>query len=335
MRRAKKRPAASVAEEITAHGETEALFKSNFFRLQTAELLREVAPAYTSPALHSLEGSVRQLRETLLGLPPAHLSWEAGGAGAEPAVSHAHLAGLSPMNSKVHLSWRPAEKVSLTGSYLLRTLARPCLNVDLALHIPGACLHEKDFLDHRYTDKRLLYLAHLAELLCDEDAPWRSPRLAWLPHAQHAHWPVVELEMPVGGETWRVRIIPALARAVFAPAKLRPGRANLRQHACRPGSDAPRASADYNNAIALESTHGDSVELLHSFYSRDSSGALREASVLLKVWARQRSTSQAGSVALEGHVSLPCCWPMRLGLTVSSVSSVECEIRRAGRRDSS
>ena len=335
MRRAKKRPAASVAEEITAHGETEALFKSNFFRLQTAELLREVAPAYTSPALHSLEGSVRQLRETLLGLPPAHLSWEAGGAGAEPAVSHAHLAGVSPMTSKVRLSWRPAEKVALTGSYLLRTLARPCLNVDLALYIPGACFHEKDFLDHRYTDKRLLYLTHLAELLCHQDASWRSPRLAWLPHAQQVHWPVVELDMPVGGDTWRVRIIPALARGVLAPAKLRPGRANLRQHACRPGSDAPRASADYNNAIALESTHGDSVELLHSFYSRDSSGALREASVLLKVWARQRSTSQAGSVALEGHVSLSCCWPMRLGLTVSSVSSVECEIRRAGRRDSS
>eukprot|EP00959_Pyramimonas_sp_CCMP1952_P261299 5463022-Pyramimonas_sp.AAC.1 len=48
---------------------------------------------------------------------------------------------------------------------MLRTLARPHLNVDLAVEMPPSCFLEKDIRDHKYHIKRALYLEHLAKKL--------------------------------------------------------------------------------------------------------------------------------------------------------------------------
>ena len=150
-------------DELHKLRETEALFKSNLFRLQTTELLKEASPAYSSPALQGLEAWVRGLRQALLQLPEAELSWERTADGA--SCSHEHLAPLGLHGAKVALGWRPPAKIELVGSYLLRTVARPALNLDMTVQIPAACLQEKDYLDNRYVDKRLLYLAHLGASL--------------------------------------------------------------------------------------------------------------------------------------------------------------------------
>ena len=164
---AKRRRAAAVThDEVANYADTSTLFKSNLFRLQTAELLKEAAPAYASPALQGLEKWVRGLRQALIQVPEAELSWERGAAGSRSAsCSHEHLAPLQLHGAKASLQWRPPAKVELVGSYLLRTVARPSLNIDLTVQIPAACLNEKDYLDNRYVDKRLLYLAHLGAML--------------------------------------------------------------------------------------------------------------------------------------------------------------------------
>lgn len=50
----------------------------------------------------------------------------------------------------------------MAGSFLLRSLAKPSLNVDLALRMPSECLVPRDSLNHRYLDKRALYAGQLA-----------------------------------------------------------------------------------------------------------------------------------------------------------------------------
>ena len=135
----RKRDKAPSHDELHKLRETEALFKSNLFRLQTAELLKEAAPAYASPALQGLEKWVRGLRQALIRVPEAELSWERGAAGSRSAsCSHEHLAPLQLHGAKASLQWRPPAKVELVGSYLLRTVARPSLNIDLTVD---------DFLD--------------------------------------------------------------------------------------------------------------------------------------------------------------------------------------------
>ena len=80
----------------------------------------------------------------------------------------------------------------------------------------------------------------------------------------------------------QVRLIPTLQSGTFASVKLRPERANLRGLAFGARNGSPLPSAEYNNQLALESSYGAALELLHSFYARDGTGALREASMLLK-----------------------------------------------------
>ena len=78
-------------DELHKLRETEALFKSNLFRLQTTELLKEASPAYSSAALQGLEAWVRGLRQALLQLPEAELSWERTAGGASCSHEHAQV----------------------------------------------------------------------------------------------------------------------------------------------------------------------------------------------------------------------------------------------------
>ena len=300
-------------DELHKLRETEALFKSNLFRLQTTELLKEASPAYSSPALQGLEAWVRGLRQALLQLPEAELSWERTADGA--SCSHEHLAPLGLHGANVALGWRPPAKIELVGSYLLRTVARPALNLDMTVQIPAACLQEKDYLDNRYVDKRLLYLAHLGASLRAAAAAGKvggvvldpsSIKFASLPHMTDPDWPVLQLTARAAaagaaagtGEEWVIRLIPSLDSAALAAGKLRPGRANLRAPGNGVAADPAAApSAEYNNRLSLESRYAVSLAMLHSHLSTDANGVVMEAAILLKTWARQRSIGQAGGAS--------------------------------------
>lgn len=65
-----------------------------------------------------------------------------------------------------------ADGFDVAGSFLLRSLAKPSLNVDLALRIPSECLVSRDSLNHRYLDKRALYAGHLATIAMDSEGPF-------------------------------------------------------------------------------------------------------------------------------------------------------------------
>ena len=193
---------------------TEQLYKSNFFRLQTAELLAEATPLF-GPANLVLERTLKELRDFLCALPAVQLSWKCSAQpGGPPDVSHPHLTSLQPFNQSVCLSFLQPIKVQLVGSYLLRTTVRPYLNVDLAVQIPVKCFHEKDYLDHRYTDKRLLYVSHLAMCLSSKLSAIETGdvRFSALPHVQESFWPIIQLPIRCAPATqgedpdlWQVR----------------------------------------------------------------------------------------------------------------------------------
>ena len=305
-------------DEVAAYSDTSTLFKSNLFKLQTAELLKEVSPS-GSATQGRLEAAVRALRDELTALPSTELSWERGGA-----ASHPHLSHLALANDSVKVAFTPPAKVELAGSYLLRTCAAPGLNVDVTLELPASLLLEKDYLDGRYVDKRLMYLTHLAHLLSTSSRGGEGggsskgkakakagatsasvvsaatpPLFITLPHMQSRRWPALQIRLCdlSGGEDgtraeiegWSVRLLPSLPADAFPPAKLRAPRCNLRSLGTQP-------SPTHNNLMRLESGgYGGALQLLHATYARDVSGSLREATTLLKVWLRQRVGGQAAS----------------------------------------
>ena len=280
--------------------------------------------------LTKLEAAVRALRDELAALLSTDLSGEyALLAGVQRSLLCRPLA-----NTSVKMRWDPPSKVALVGSYLLRTCTAPELSVDVSIELPASCFLEKDYLDQRYSDKRQLYLAHLAHLLTaasssrEEDDATRKKKPAGraalasaatdsvvcrtsgakfvcLPHMQSTSWPVmqIQLQAPLASnstsgnanetgmqpiEGWAVRLIPSLAPETFAAAKLRPQRCNLRNLGTKP-------SPTYNNLLRLESGYTAALHALHAAFQRDGGGALREATILLKVWLRQRYGGQAGA----------------------------------------
>ena len=100
-------------EEVAGFRETSDLFRSNLFRLQTAELLREVRPAH-GEALRPLEGAIRALREALLGVPAAELAYASGKKA--PRVSHPELAALRLHGASVQLAFEAPAAIDLVGS---------------------------------------------------------------------------------------------------------------------------------------------------------------------------------------------------------------------------
>ncbi|XP_027117353.1 uncharacterized protein [Coffea arabica] len=174
--------------------------------------------------------------------------------------------------------------IEIAGSYSMQCVVKPDINVDVFIRLPKESFHEKDYLNYRYHAKRYLYLCvlkkHLTSSSIFHDVRWstfqneaRKPILLV--------YPAVKLSQNV---KFVVRIIPT-ASSLFSISKLNLGRNNVR--ALNQG-DVPQATPMYNSSILEDMFLEDNA----GFIRRTFAGwkHLGEALVLLKVWARQRSS---------------------------------------------
>ncbi|KAK7252913.1 hypothetical protein RIF29_37189 [Crotalaria pallida] len=182
---------------------------------------------------------------------------------------------------KVEFKFKKPAVIKIGGSYSIQSLARPELNIDLIIRLPKECFHEKDYLNYRYHGKRCLYLCLMKKYL--EKSPsigkveWstlqneaRKPLLIVYPAAKLVEFPDVY-----------VRIIPS-ATSLFSISKLNLKRNNI--HNSDHGA-ALQATPKYNSSI-LEDMFLEDTEFIHRFLLGWKE--LRDALILLKVWARQR-----------------------------------------------
>ncbi|KAJ1486146.1 Nrap protein, partial [Baffinella frigidus] len=179
--------------------------------------------------------------------------------------------------------------VHVVGSFLLRTLARPALSVDIAVEMPAECLHHKDFLNHKYLQKRQLFLSRIAEALsaagigevsfaCFRGDP-RKPILVIAPAGLKGL-----------SKKFAVNILPCLPPDLIPAARLRPTRNNVRVVGISDIAEQP-PTPSYNAALAEDSGMARHAALLHAAFS--ACPPLTEAAVLLKVWLRQRGLAGA------------------------------------------
>lgn len=188
---------------------------------------------------------------------------------------------------KVEFTFKKPKSLEICGSYSIHCVTKHDLNVDLFLHLPKECFYEKDYLNYRYHAKRFLYLCKIKEHLT------KSPLIKavrWSSFQNEARKPIL-LVYPavklIGNAEFVVRIIPA-ATSLFSATKLCLERNNI--HTLKQG-DALQATPRYNNSILEDLFLEDNAE----FVKRTFTGwkELGEALILLKVWARQRSSIYA------------------------------------------
>eukprot|EP00466_Bigelowiella_natans_P001797 jgi/Bigna1/78753/fgenesh1_pg.57_\ len=141
-------------EELINLKETALLFKSNLFKLQIDELLREVTPAaIPGPADEQdrkisapLDKYLRDLKEDIEGMEPSTYV-------LKPRSMVLDTVPV-PFTKPFTFNIKSPSRVTVVGSYLLRTVSKPITNVDIALEFPSDSLLNKDYLNFRYLSKR-------------------------------------------------------------------------------------------------------------------------------------------------------------------------------------
>nr|KYP66767.1 Nucleolar protein 6 [Cajanus cajan] len=184
---------------------------------------------------------------------------------------------------KVEFKFKKPAFVKIGGSYSIQSLAKPEVNVDLIIRLPKECFHEKDYLNYRYHAKRCLYLCLMKKYL---EKSKSIGMVEWSTLQNEARKPLLIVhpaEKLVEAPGFFVRIIPS-AKAIFNTAKLNMKRNNI--HNLSNGT-ALQATPKYNSSI-LEDMFIEDLEFINKYFIGWKE--IREALILLKVWARQRSS---------------------------------------------
>ncbi|KAH0855123.1 hypothetical protein HID58_020473 [Brassica napus] len=188
---------------------------------------------------------------------------------------------------KVEFIFKKPNGFRPVGSYSTRCMAKPDASVDLLLHLPKECFHEKDYMNHLYHAKRCLYLCvlknHLLLSSSVEKVEWsalqneaRKPVLVVFPAKKVDHLP-----------GFSIRIIPS-AKSLFDVAMLSMSSNNL-PSVTADGDSLPTPT--YNLSILEDMFLEENSNLLENRLSQWK--ALPDALILLKIWARQRSSIYA------------------------------------------
>lgn len=185
---------------------------------------------------------------------------------------------------KVEFKFKKPESIEIGGSYSIGCVAKPFLNVDIFLRLPKECFHEKDYLNHRYHAKRCLYLCVIKKYL---KLSLLIQKVEWSTFQNEARKPILVIypgaDLPEASG-FKVRLIPT-ATSIFSIPKLNLNRNNVRAHNI---DDVPQPTPKYNSSILEDMFLEDNMEFVKKTFSEWKE--LGDALILLKVWARQRSS---------------------------------------------
>ncbi|XP_058203869.1 uncharacterized protein LOC131318082 [Rhododendron vialii] len=242
--------------------------------LKVRELLKEVQLDYSPSFTKLVDDTVSAIKDAIDRIPQDLQ------VTADVAPGFVRDIGAD----KVEFTFKKPISVEIGGSYSMRCIAKPDVNVDVFVRMPKEMFHEKDYLNHRYHAKRFLYLCIIKRYLklssVAEKVEWstfqnesRKPILVVHPAMRIAEAPIVLL-----------RIIPT-ATLVFNVVKLNMKRNNIR--ALNQGA-VLQPTPKYNSSILEDLFLEDNAEFVRRTFL--GWNELGEALILLKVWARQRSS---------------------------------------------
>lgn len=256
--------------EMKGLKESELHFKSSLLRMQMDELKAQVSIDYSKTA--ALEAWLHNFKSVLEALPATELS----------------TSSLCEDSVVEKMSFSAPTAIHMVGSYLLRTVTRPDLVVDLVVQMPADIMHHKDFLNRKYLDKRQLYLEHLANSLHGHTA---VASVSFSAFRGDATKPCILIK-PSGlsglSGKFSVRLLAMPPPDLFPLARFRPSRNNVRKAGITDISMQP-PTPSYNAAVVEDLRMVHHLELLHAEFANCS--ALAETATLVKVWMRQRSLS--------------------------------------------
>ncbi|KAI8810149.1 Nrap protein-domain-containing protein [Cladochytrium replicatum] len=276
------------SDEITQIKQTNDMFKSNVFRLQIEELLKEVRVDYTRTG--PIEKMLHQLKELMDSIPsiPEETVQEAiAMVESKFGVIIPFPYPPPPMGSMYKFRFDKPSNVFLIGSYLVKTTAKNPggLNLDVAVQMPN----EKDRLNHRYFYKRAFYLAVIAGNIKQKLSDLKLEARFQAFHGDRRR-PILVLnpsENVDRAANFTIRVFPMISPNLFPASRLSPPRNNVRLAQTATSSESLFPTPEYNSLILQDTCFISHLNIIHSH--AQSTPAFRDAIILAKVWLAQRN----------------------------------------------
>lgn len=307
-----KRPKLT-AEDIQVARETAELFKSNIFKLEIDELVRELRLKDRDCQL--MEHVLHRLHDTLQAVP------ESDPMTLQECLDHFSAAEVAipfpdpkPTSVKYKFKYEKPEDVSLVGSFGLKTgIKQPeGMAIDVAMTMPRTLFSPKDYLNYRAFYKRAVYLAWVAEKLVDLSTGNHLPiKLSYEYADEDVLCPTLRIESVAPEKPseqdlifentgFVIRLYAAFPFGCFEAKKLLPDRNCIRVQAPE-GEELPPTPL-YNASLLTASSYGCYTKYLYA--AKKTAEAFRDACVLSKLWLKQHGFTSAVNDGGFGHFEM-------------------------------
>jgi U3 small nucleolar RNA-associated protein 22 len=207
-------------EQLSLHN-TDILLKTNLTRLQLNEIVLSVQDEEGNSRRKKLEVWLEQVTDVLKRCDR--------GADASLVLSSnwledRGLKGFVLRSAACNFAFKPPVSVQLIGSYALGTATAPILNCDIAVVMSSSCFDARDILNHAYFDKKLLFLAAVADILRAEGI-CSTIQVSMLHGDSRKPYLMIEPNFKC---RYAVRIFPCVPATAFKLTQLKPTKNNVR-----------------------------------------------------------------------------------------------------------
>ncbi|ODV78075.1 Nrap protein [Suhomyces tanzawaensis NRRL Y-17324] len=295
------------AQDIQVARETAELFKSNIFKLQIDELMKELKLKDSHVA--KIEKVLHRLHE-LISQVPSTENLLLNQAEALFNSKKIVIPFPDPKPTKVNytFSYVPPKDISLVGSFGLKTgiASAEGLSIDIALTMPEELFQPKDYLNYRALYKRAFYLAYLAEHLIPLSKKNNLPiKISYHFLNDDPLCPVLKLEsiqtdnqkdLTFHKTKFTINLLVAFPFGFFDSKKLLPDKNCIRVQS----EAAELPPTPLYNASILSSTSYD-YYLKFLYTTKKTTEAFKDACILGRLWLQQRGFGSSFNKGGFGH----------------------------------
>lgn len=171
----------------------------------------------------------------------------------------------------------------------------------IGVKIPSDCFDEKDYLNHRYFSKRLLYLSHMLVHLRKHRKKLRIKEIGWHEDLKDPRKPCVSMNYEDCPEL-QIVLWPVLDIELFPISKLSPERNNLRTAISAGSNDDPQLDPTpvYNASIIEDMFLLHNASILRGL--SDQFPCFGQVATLLFAWAKNYGLMEGSDGITEGFL---------------------------------
>jgi U3 small nucleolar RNA-associated protein 22 len=312
--KSKRQKTAISAHDIQVARETAELFKSNIFKLQIDELVRELKLKDSHCLL--IEKVLHKLNTIIQQIPDSDpLSLDDALAYFKNTSTTIPFPDPKPTTLNYSLQYTAPDDVSLVGSFGLKTATtdKSKMSIDVCLTMDKSLIQPKDYLNYRILYKQAFYLAYLAHHL-QELAPKNNLPISCKFDYHNGNKLAPSLlitsspsdnkkDLHFAKTNFALRILIGVPFGIFEAKKMLPDKNCIRiQNSSITSVEDLPPTPLYNASILSSSTY--SYYLKYLYTTKKSTEAFKDAAALGKLWLSQRGFSSNINDGGFGHFEL-------------------------------